>query len=83
MEQISELETIFPPHGSGRRGWCAGLAFYLVPSILVSCLAPLPLLEASGALRITMRNKHTNSGFSTKNETNGEKNEHFQLIKLC
>ena len=57
MEQISELETIFPPHGSGRRGWCAGLAFYLVPSILVSCLAPLPLLEASGALRITMRHK--------------------------
>ena len=57
MEQISELETIFPPHGSGWRGWCAGLAFYLVPSILVSCLAPLPLLEASGALRITMRNK--------------------------
>lgn len=57
MEQISELETIFPPHGSGRGGWCAGLAFYLVPSILVSCLAPLPLLEASGALRITMRHK--------------------------
>ena len=33
-------------------GWWAGLAFYLLPFILVSCLAPLSLLEPSGALHI-------------------------------